>query len=103
MLTTRQRAYLRGLAQPLRPQLFVGHAGFSEALARSLEELFVRRELVKGRVLNTAVETASAVAEQLAEAGGAEVVGVVGRTFVLYRRNPDVKDPIHLPPARAGD
>ncbi len=96
-LTTKQRAYLRSLGQELRVQLHIGHEGYTEGVQRSLEELFKRRELVKVRVLNTTEEEPKEVAERMAEAARAAVVGVVGKTFVLYRPNPDLKEPIVLP------
>jgi len=96
-LTTKQRAYLRGLGQSLRPQLHVGHEGYNAGIRSSLEDLFKRRELVKVRILNTAEEEPKALAAALAEEANAELVGVVGKTFVLYRPNPEMKERIELP------
>jgi RNA-binding protein len=96
-LTTKQRAYLRGLGQTLRPQLHVGYEGYSAGILASLEELFKRRELVKVRILNTAEEDPKALAAALASEANAELVGVVGKTFVLYRPNPEMKERIELP------
>jgi RNA-binding protein len=98
-LSTKQRAYLRSLAQSLRPQLHVGHEGYTAGTQSALEDLFKRRELVKVRLLNTTEEAPKEVAEVMGRAARAEVVGVVGKTFVLYRPNPDLKDPIELPEA----
>ena len=100
-LTTKQRAYLRGLGQTLRPQLHVGHEGYSENHRSALEDLFKRRELVKVRILNTADENPKEFAALLAEEGNAMLVGVVGKTFVLYRPNPELKERIELPDAAA--
>lgn len=96
-LTTKQRAYLRSLAQTLRPQLHVGHGGYTEGHLSALEDLFRGRELVKVRILNTSEEEPKALAETIAEASHSQVVGVVGKTFVLYRPNPDLKERIELP------
>lgn len=90
-LTNRQRSYLRGLGQQLRPQLHVGHEGCTPGVQSALEDLFRGRELVKGRLLNSAEAEPKAAAAALAEAAGAQVVGVVGKTFVLYRANPDLR------------
>ena len=98
-LTTKQSAYLRSLAQTLRPQLHVGVAGLSEGTVSALNDLFKRRELVKGRVLNNSEEAPREVAGALAELADAAVVGVVGKTFVLYRPNPELKERIELPAA----
>jgi len=98
-LTTRQRVHLRGLAQQLRPQLHIGHEGCTPGVRSALEDLFRGRELMKGRLLNSTQEEPEAAAAALAAAVGAEVVGVVGKTFVLYRPNPALRprDRIQLP------
>ena len=96
-LTTKQRAHLRSLAQTLRPQLHVGHGGYSEGQLSELEDLFRGRELVKVRILQSSDEEPKALAETMATAAHAQVVGVVGKTFVLYRANPDLKERIELP------
>jgi RNA-binding protein len=96
-LTTKQKAFLRGLGQSLRPQLQLGHQGYSEGVLSALEDLFRRRELVKVRVLKTAEDDPRAVAETLAQNANATVVGVVGQNFVLYRPNPELKERIELP------
>ena len=98
-LTTRQIAYLRGLGQQLRPQLPLGHAGYTPGHLAALEDLFRRRELVKVRLLNTAAAEPKEVAARMAAEAGAVLVGVVGKTFVLYRPNPELKERIELPEA----
>jgi RNA-binding protein len=96
-LTTKQRAYLRGLGQYLRPQLHVGHEGYNAGIRSNLEDLFKRRELVKVRILNTSEEEPKELAAALAAEANAALVGVVGKTFVLYRPNPELKERIELP------
>ena len=96
-LTTKQIAYLRSLAMNLSPQLHIGREGYTPGTLSALEDLLKHRELVKARLLVTAPEEPKVVANQVAEAAGAALVGVVGRTFVLYRPNPDVKRRIELP------
>lgn len=96
MLTSKQRAALRGLANPLEPILHVGKGGLSDALTKQADDALTARELVKGKVLETAPAAARDTAEEIAAAVGADVVQVIGRTFVLYRRNE--KEPqIRLP------
>jgi len=101
ILTTKQRVYLRGLGQPLRPLLHVGHGGFGPGSQSALEDAFRTRELVKVRILNSSDETPKELAASVAETAGAELVGVVGKTFVLYRPNPELKERIELPTATA--
>ena len=87
MLTSKQRAYLRGLANGLDPILHMGKGGLSDAMIRQADDALTARELLKGKALETAPISAIETAQAIAEAVGAEVVQVVGRTFVLYRRN----------------
>lgn len=87
MLNSKQRAYLRSLANPMDCQLHIGKTDVSEALIQSLEDLLSSRELIKASVLKSAASPVSDIARQLAEAVGAEVVQVIGRRFVVYRRS----------------
>ncbi len=88
MLTSKQRAYLRGLANTLDPILHAGKGGISDAMIRQADEALTAREILKGRVLESAPVTPRELAEQIAAAVNAEVVQVIGRTFVLFRQKP---------------
>jgi len=96
-LTSKQAAYLQGLGQQLKPQLHLGHEGLTPGVAQAMEELFAVRELVKVRALRSAAAETRALADALAAASRAAVAGVVGRTFVLYRPNPELKERLRLP------
>ena len=85
-MTSKQRAYLRGLANDYEPIVHVGKGGLSDTVIKQADDALEARELIKGRVLETAPQSAREVAEAVAEAVGAETVQVIGRTFVLYRR-----------------
>lgn len=87
MLTGKQRAYLRSLAQKEECVLYVGKAGVTEAVVASAESALAARELVKGRVQEACMFTAAEAQRLLCEACGAEGVQVIGRVFVLYRKN----------------
>ena len=96
-LTNKQQSYLRGLGQPLHPTLNIGREGLTEGTQKALEDLFAHHELVKGRVQKTTESDPGEVAATLAADTGAALVGVVGRTFLLYRPNSELKDRIKLP------
>lgn len=87
MLTSKQRAKLRGLANPIETILQVGKGGVGETLIRQVDDALTARELIKLRVLETTPEPLDEIAAQLAEATGADVVQKIGTRFVLYRRN----------------
>ena len=98
LLNSKQRAFLRSKANSEEPILHLGKGGLSEPLLRQAEDALAARDLIKGKVLETAPFSSREAAEQVAQAVCAEVVQVIGRTFVLYRRNQ--KEPkIQLPKA----
>ena len=87
MLTSKQRAYLRSLANSAETILQVGKEGISDIILNQVDDALTARELIKGKVLETAPGFAGEIAAQLAEATGSEVVQVIGMRFVLFRRN----------------
>ena len=87
MLTSKQRAQLRALANPIDTVLMVGKGGFSEQLYKTADEAITARELIKGKVLENCEYSAREAADAIAQQLGAEVVQVIGSKFVLYRRN----------------
>ena len=98
-MTSKQRAYLRGLANSLEAIVHVGKGGLSDTIVKQADDALTARELIKGKVLETAPESARSAAEALAQATNSAVVQVIGRTFVLYRQSPD-EPKIVLPRAR---
>lgn len=91
MLTSKQRAQLRALANPIDTVLMVGKGGFSEQLYKTADEAITARELIKGKVLENCEFSAREAADTIAENIGADVVQVIGSKFILYRKNK--KDP----------
>lgn len=87
MLTSKQRAELRARSNPLDTTLMVGKEGITEGLIASARQQLEVRELVKGRVLETALMSAREVSDQLCERTGAEPVQVIGSKFVIYKKN----------------
>ncbi|MCQ2456493.1 MAG: YhbY family RNA-binding protein [Clostridia bacterium] len=87
MLTSKQRAYLRGLANSLQPISQVGKSGITDEVCRTADLALEARELIKMSVLETAGVTAREAADQLAELCKADTVQVIGTKFVLYKRD----------------
>lgn len=86
-MTSKERAELRAQANTLDTILMVGKGGVSETLVAEAEKLLDARELVKGRVLESALMSAREVCDVLCEQTGAEGVQVVGSKFVIYRKS----------------
>lgn len=87
MLTSKQRAYLRGLATNEPAIMQIGKGGISENLIKTVSDALEARELIKMSVLENCAETPKETANALAAEVGADVVGVVGRKFILYRES----------------
>lgn len=85
MLTSKNRAYLRGLANTMQPITQVGKGGVTAELCRAVEEALEVHELIKLSVLESSGLTARQAADLLSEAVGADVVAVIGRRMVLFR------------------
>ena len=85
MLTSKERAELRAQANTIDTTLIVGKDGVTENVVAEAERLLTARELVKGKVLETALMTAREVSDEICEATGADGVSCVGSKFVIYR------------------
>ena len=85
MLTSKERADLRAQANSLETTLMVGKEGVTEAVAAEADRLLTARELIKGKVLESALMSAREVSEAICEATGADGVSCVGNKFVIYR------------------
>ncbi|MBR6529897.1 MAG: YhbY family RNA-binding protein [Clostridia bacterium] len=95
-MTTKQRAYLRSLAQTTDPITQIGKDGVTEAFLDGVDKAIEKRELVKISVLQTSPVFAKEASVEIAEAIGATVVQVIGNRIVLYRKN-EKKPKIVLP------
>ena len=85
MLTSKERAELRSMANGLETTLMVGKGGITDALIAEAETLLTAKELVKGKVLEGAFMTPREVSDAICEATGAEGVAVIGTKFVIFR------------------
>ena len=85
MLTSKERAELRAQANTLETTLMVGKDGVTENVVAEADRLLIARELVKGKVLESALMSAREVSEAICEATGADGVSCVGNKFVIYR------------------
>ncbi len=98
MLNSKQRAYLRGLANTIDTIVMVGKGGLNGQIIKQADDALTARELIKGKVLESAGQTSREAAQEIAQAVNADVVQVIGSKFVLYRKNH--KEPkIELPKA----
>ena len=85
MLTSKQRAEFRAQANSIDTTLMVGKDGVTESVIAEADRLLTARELIKGKVLETALMSAREVSDELCEATGADGISCVGSKFVIWR------------------
>ncbi len=91
MLTSKQRAKLRGLASKEDTVFQMGKEGITENFIKAVDTALAARELIKFKVLESAMVDRRAAAEEVASATDSIVVTVIGTKIVLYRpANPPV-------------
>ena len=98
-MTGKERAALRAEAHHLDVKVHIGHAGITPAILTSLDDVLRTHELVKLQVAKAGELDAKEAANDVANAMRAEVIQVIGRTFTVFRANPDLKRG-ELPPWR---
>lgn len=84
-MTSKQRAYLKGLAMNLNPVINVGKDIVTPGLTEAVIEAIEANELIKIGVLKNCMDNPRSIAEVLADRAHAEVVQVIGKKIVLYK------------------
>lgn len=96
-MTSKQRAYLKGLAQVTDPIFQIGKNSLTPELTGAVKEALDARELIKISVLQNCVDDPRELAELLEERTRSQVVQVIGKKIVLYKEGKDDKKKIILP------
>jgi len=86
-MNSKQRAYLRKLAQTMEPILHIGKSSITPEFTKAIDEALEARELIKINVLKNCFDDARELANVLADRTQSEVVHVMGRKIVLYRKS----------------
>ncbi len=89
MLNSKQRAYLRSLANNIDTILYIGKGGMTEQIIKQADDALTARELIKGKCLENCPLTPREAADIISEKIDCDSVQVIGSKFVLYRPNPD--------------
>ncbi|MDF2951519.1 MAG: hypothetical protein K0S18_1102 [Anaerocolumna sp.] len=95
-MTSKQRAYLRGLAMTIDPIYQVGKSSISPELTKGIDEALEARELIKVNVLKNCMDDPNEIAQIIAERTHSQVVQVIGKKLIFYRESKDKKK-IQLP------
>ena len=89
-LTSTQAKYLRGIAHGLKPVVFIGQKGLTDALIRSTEEAFDRHELIKIKFIDYKEKNQkNEIANDLESRTGSHLAGMIGHIAILYRQHRD--------------
>ena len=96
-MTTKQRAYLKGLAMTMDPIFQIGKSSMTPEFTKAIAEALEARELIKISVLQNCLEDPRQMAEVLAERTRSQIVQVIGKKIVLYREGKNEKKKIELP------
>ncbi|MCE5197085.1 MAG: ribosome assembly RNA-binding protein YhbY [Negativicutes bacterium] len=89
MLTGKQKRFLRAMMVTEAAVIQIGKAGITENLVKQTNETLFNREILKVKVQNNNDEDPEILAKALAEACEAELVQVIGHSFVLYKKHPE--------------
>ena len=95
-MNSKQRAYLKGLAQTIQPILNIGKSSLTPEFTESVAEALEARELIKISVLKNSLDDPREIAAMLGERTHSQVVQVIGRKIVLYKESKEHKK-IELP------
>ncbi|MDY3030541.1 MAG: ribosome assembly RNA-binding protein YhbY [Clostridia bacterium] len=86
MITSKQRAWLRREGHVLEPIFRIGKEGVTDAVLKALEEALEKRELIKIKILETALLDTKETCGEVADKLGAEPVQAIGSIFIIYRK-----------------
>jgi len=96
MISSKQRSFLRGLAQTTDATVYIGKQGLTDNVINEIEVGLNTRELVKVKIQEGCLLDPKKTANEMAQKLNAEFVQAIGRKFVLYRESKDNKQ-IELP------
>lgn len=92
MITSKQRAWLRKEGHTLEPVFIIGKDGVTEPSLRAIDEVLEKRELIKVKILETALLDTKETCNEIAAELGAEPVQAIGSRFIIYRRAREEKN-----------
>ncbi|MGL5634019.1 MAG: ribosome assembly RNA-binding protein YhbY [Sarcina sp.] len=96
MITTKQRSFLRGMANRMDPLFQVGKNGVEDNFLKQVEEALEKRELIKIKVLENSGLTAREASDIICEEVGCEGIQAIGSKLVVYKQS-SKKPVIELP------
>jgi RNA-binding protein len=89
ILTGADKRTLRALGNGLKVTIYIGKQGLSEDVLQAIADAHEHAELLKLKVLETCPLDRHEAAAALEEHSGSQLVQVLGRTILLFRRDPE--------------
>ncbi len=88
LLSSKQKKFLKGLAHSLSPVIQIGKEGITQGLLAATDMELLRHELIKIKIGNNSGLEKNDTARVLSETTGSSLVQLIGKTLILYRKNP---------------
>lgn len=86
-MNSKQRAYIRGMANTVEAIFQIGKNGISKNLIKQIDEALTARELIKITVLETVPDNKKDIAIKIANLTNSELIQILGNKITLYRKN----------------
>jgi RNA-binding protein len=86
-MTSKQRAYLRGLASSIEPIYRIGKSSLTPEITKGIDDALEARELVKITILKNCLDDPREIANMISERTHSQVVQVIGKKITLYRES----------------
>ncbi len=102
-MTSKERTRLRAQAMKMDSIFQIGKTGITPQQAEAVRDALKARELVKINVLKNCSEDTGALAKLLSERTGSEIVQVIGKKIILYKKNPQKEEKRRLAKKRVMD
>ncbi len=88
-LTPKFRQQLKAQAHALKPVVYIGQNGFTEAVKKELEVALDHHELIKVKIQIKERDERAEILDELCSSLNAEKVQAIGLIGVIYRKNKD--------------
>ena len=89
-LNSTQRSFLRSKAHHLEPVVIIGKSGITDGTIETINKVIEKRELIKVKFREYKSEKKS-LSNQISKLTDSHIIGIVGHTLILFRRNPDIE------------
>jgi RNA-binding protein len=96
-LTNAQKKFLRRLGHGLNPVIYIGKEGLSETVVLAIDEALDAHELIKIKIINTDKISKQEAADRVPELSNSQLVQLIGKTLLVYRRNKNKKRDQQIP------